>query len=329
MKNAQKVGLGLLSAIGLVALIYFFQTRGTEHTDDAQIEGHIVTIAPRVPGQVQKVLVKDNQLVKKGDPLVELDSEELSARLAAARADLSAALASQESSESDVTAARSRLRLAELELSRVKRLVKEGVLAQAEVDTRQSQYDQAKAAYDQAVARVGEKKGQAAASEGSPEPIGAAAAKVMQSEAALQLASVNASYATIRAPVSGVVSRRSVEEGQMVAPMNPLMALVDLEDVWIVANFKEDQLAHMRVGQAARIKVDSYPGLTLEGEVSSFAAATGAKFSLLPPDNATGNFVKVVQRVPVLIRLKKPQNPEGEQPLRPGMSADVIVYTER
>ena len=329
MKKAQKVALGLISVIVIAAGVIFYRGYGQERTDDAQVDGHIISISSRVTGQVQKVLVRDNEMVKKGQPLVELDSNEVAARLAAARADLSAAEAALTGSQSDVAAALSRLRLAELERERVRKLFQEGVLAQAEVDTRQSQFDQAKAAYDQAVARLGAGKteGGTSAGEKSATPVGAALARVQQAEAAYKLAEVNASYTTITAPVDGVVSRRAVEEGQMVAPLTPLMALVDLNDIWVVANFKEDQLSDMKIGQAVTIKIDSYPELKLEGELGSIAAATGAKFALIPPDNATGNFVKVVQRIPVLIRFKDRKNADSARVLRPGMSATVSVRT--
>lgn len=326
MKKAQKVALGLVTGLALLAGFISLRDYGQETTDDAQVEARIVNISARMSGQVQKVFITDNQVVKVGDPLVELDRTEWESKLAAAQADLIAARANLSSSESDVAAANSRLRLSEIELNRIRKLTKDGVVSQSELDTRQAQYDQAKAAYDQAMARLGGGKSEKHSNElATP---GAALAKVLQAEAALQLAKVNLSYATIVAPINGVVSRKNVEVGQMLAPMNSLLALVDLEDVWILANFKEDQMKNMKVGQAALIKVDSYPGKKFEGEVASIAAATGAKFSLIPPDNASGNFVKVVQRIPVLIHFKNNDNKPGSaNVLRPGMSAFVSVTT--
>jgi membrane fusion protein (multidrug efflux system) len=148
-------------------------------------------------------------------------------------------------------------------------------------------------------------------------------AKALQAEAAVKLAELNLSYATVRAPRGGVISRRSVEEGQMVSPDRPLLAIVPLDDVWIVGNFKEDQLAEMRPGQKATVRLDTYGRREFHGHVDSIAGGTGARFALLPPDNATGNFVKVVQRVPVLIRFDGAPGVD----LRPGMSADVSVRT--
>jgi membrane fusion protein (multidrug efflux system) len=312
MKKAQKVAIGLVVVIAIGVTVMILTGRGKETTDDAQIESHIVNVAARVPGQVQRVLVTDNQAVKAGEPILELDKAELESRLVAAEADLSAARAGVEAGESDVSAALSRLRLAETELNRVRKLSSEGVIAKAELDSSRTAYDQAKALYDQAVARLGStKKG------GS---LGAALAKVQQAEAAVSIAKLNLSYTTITAPISGVVSRRSVEQGQMVAPMSPLLALVGLDDVWVVANYKEDQLGDIKLGQKATVRVDTFGSESFEAEVSSIGAATGSKFSLIPPDNASGNFVKVVQRIPVLLKFKN-------LAIRPGMSAVVTVHT--
>ena len=151
-----------------------------------------------------------------------------------------------------------------------------------------------------------------------------AEAKTLQAEAALKLAELNLSYTTVRAPHRGVISRRTVEQGQSVGPERPLLAIVPLDDVWVVANFKEDQLAGMRAGQSTTVRLDTYGRRKFRGHVESIAGATGARFALLPPDNATGNFVKVVQRIPVLIRLDGSAGVE----LRPGMSADVTVRTK-
>jgi membrane fusion protein (multidrug efflux system) len=151
-----------------------------------------------------------------------------------------------------------------------------------------------------------------------------ASARVDQAQAALDQAELNLSYASIRAETAGVVSRRNVEPGQLVSPDRPLLAIVVLDDVWVVANFKEDQLAGLKPGQRAQIEVDAFPDRTLRGTVDSLAGGTGARFSLLPPDNASGNFTKVVQRVPVLIRLEAHPGLE----LRPGLSALATVLTE-
>jgi len=148
---------------------------------------------------------------------------------------------------------------------------------------------------------------------------------VRQNKAMVKQAELNLEYTTVKAPIKGIVSRKSVETGQVIQPGQPLMTIIPLDRVWVTANFKETQLANMRPGQRVKIEVDAYDGREFRGKVESLAAATGSRFSLLPPDNATGNYVKVVQRVPVRILLDEGQDPE--QLLRPGMSVVPTVYT--
>jgi membrane fusion protein (multidrug efflux system) len=345
----------------------------------------VANVSTRVAGQVARVLVKDNQLVKAGDVLVELDRAELDARLQAAEADalaaqaqlataqaqlalteqtananlrqarggvtqassgVSGAKASLEQARADVQVAQTRLDLAEKENARAEQLVAQKVISQAERDARQAAFDTAKAGLLQAQARLQATEASISGSSGGLElaqgrltqaqagpqqvaaaqaAVKAADAKVKQTEAARQLAALNVSYAQVKAPVSGVVSRRTVEPGQTVAPGGALMAIVPTDDVWVVANFKEDQVGEMRPGQKASVEVDAYGGREFEAHVDSLAGAAGSRFSLLPPDNASGNFVKVVQRIPVLLRFEK--LPEGVQ-LRPGMSVEATVHTD-
>ncbi|MGD0529272.1 MAG: HlyD family secretion protein [Polyangiaceae bacterium] len=359
-------------------------THGKEATDDAQVEGHVANVSPRIAGLVQRVLVKDNQAVHEGDVLVELDDRDTLAKLAAAKADLAAALASQHSAETELTltqksaesnvvvarggleqaasigdttreaiaqaradldAAQSRAELARLELDRASKLLADHVVPQADYDARKATFDQADAAVRQARSRLASAQAATGSSAGTiesarghwlsaqlgPEQVEAARAQLElahahadQARAALAQAELNESYTRVTAGTSGVVARRSVELGQTVSPDRPLMAIVPLDDTWIVANFKEDQLADMKVGQPAKVSIDTYSGRHLRGTVESLSAGTGSRFSLLPADNASGNFTKVVQRVPVLVRL------DGDQDvvLRPGMSASVTVLTK-
>jgi membrane fusion protein (multidrug efflux system) len=374
------LALGAGAAIGG----YVLATRGHETTDDAQIEGHVANVSPRVSGQVAKVLVKDNQHVKPGDVLVELDERDLRARDAAARADLAAAKAQLRAAQTqldvtrtdvdsnlavarggmaqaaavggttraaisqaqaDISAASAQRVLAGSELERSKRLFEEGALSQAQLDTRNSELDRADANLAQARARLASAesnldnsagtlqnaRGRLIAAESGSQRIDAAAAQVElgqarvdQAQAAYEQAELNLSYAQIRSEVTGVVSRRSVEIGQLVSPDRPLMALVALDDTWVVANFKEDQISAMRPGARAEVTVDAFHGEKFTGHVDSLSGGTGSRFSLLPPDNASGNFTKVVQRVPVLIRL----DPHPRFELRPGLSAVATVSTK-
>ncbi len=374
-------GLTALAVVGALGAWGF--GHGKESTDDAQVEGRVVSVSPRVGGQVEKVLVIDNQAVKQGDLLVQLDTKDLDAKLASARADLAAAKAglasaqvnlklTQANSEaslrqarggltqasSSVAATRSTLaqaraevdaaeaadRLAQADWTRAQDLAKAEAISRADIDARRSRAEQAHAQLDQARARLASTEanvtssggglttaqGRLAAAETAPDQVKAAdvavqaaQARVDQAQAAYDLAALNRSYAEVRAPVDGVVSRRTVEQGQLVGPDRPMLALVPLQDVWVVANFKEDQIGQMRAGQKATIRVDTYGRRDFEGHVESLAGASGARFALLPPDNASGNFVKVVQRVPVLVRLDR----AADVPLRPGMSAVVTVRT--
>jgi membrane fusion protein (multidrug efflux system) len=371
----------LAAAGGALALL---TGAGKETTDDAQIEGHVAYVAPHIAGQVKRVLVKDNQHVKAGDVLVELDDRDLNVRLASARADLAAAKAQLHAAETqlavtkksvdsnlavarggmaqaasvqgttrasidqaraEIDAAESRQKLAQLDFERTSRLFQSNVVSQAALDAVSATVEQATANVTQARARlksaeanrqnssgtIESARGRVLAAEAGPEQIEAAeaavelaTAKLNQAQAALDQAELNVSYTQLKAEVAGVVSRRSVEVGQMASPEKPLLALVPLDDTWVVANFKEDQIAHMKPGQLAEIEVDAFGGQKLKGHVDSLAGGTGARFSLLPPDNASGNFTKVVQRVPVLVRIDGIADLE----LRPGLSAKVTVVTK-
>jgi membrane fusion protein, multidrug efflux system len=247
--------------------------------------------------------------------------------------------------KADVEAAESRRALAELELRRAEKLHADGAVAQADLDAKKALFDQSVAAVSQAKAReqsavvgvtnaaggIETAQGRLVAAQTGPDQVEAARAavavaraRVAQAEAAVDQAKLNLSYTQVKAQVRGVVSRRSVEVGQTVDPSRPLMAITALDDVWIVANYKEDQIAEIRDGQPVTIKVDAFHGQTLRGHVDSLSGGSGARFSLLPPDNASGNFTKVVQRIPVLIRID--EVPQGLT-LRPGMSTYVTVKT--
>jgi membrane fusion protein (multidrug efflux system) len=264
--------------------------------------------------------------------------------LTAASSSVVSARAAVEQAKAAIASAESRQVLADVEWKRTSRLVDENAVADAELDSRRTERDAATAALSEARARFASAvaavegsggglelaRGRLSAAQTADEQIAAARAagdladaRVAQMESALTLAELNLSYTTVRATRRGVVSRRSVEEGQVVSPERPLFAIVPLEDVWIVANFKEDQLGEMAVGNRATVGVDTYSSRRLHAHVESIAGGTGARFALLPPDNATGNFVKVVQRLPVLLRI----DDNGGVELRPGMSADVSVDT--
>ncbi len=268
----------MIMGVILLGLVIFGVRKwwfGRSHvsTDNAQVDGHIVPVLPKVGGYVVEVRVDENRAVKAGDTLVVLDDRDFRARLAQTEADLAALLATVSS----------RTRVGQAEAA----------VAQAQAA--------AQAMLVGADARV-------------------AASRAARDQAALQL-----SYTRIITPSAGIVSKKAVELGQLVQPGQPLMTVVPLEDVWVTANLKETETADVTPGDSADITVDAYKGMHVRGHVESLSPATGAKFSLLPPDNATGNFTKVVQRIPVRIHLDSPVDPV--HPLRPGMSVVATIKT--
>jgi membrane fusion protein (multidrug efflux system) len=266
--------------------------------------------------------------------------EAAKARLATAQARLREQEANATRAARDVERLKGLLAKDEISQQQFDAAVAAGDASRAAADSARSQVQEAQLAISVAQSRVaGSRAGQERATaelrtaETAPQQVTAtraraesAQARVKQAEAAVKQAELNLEHSVVKAPIKGVVSRKSVEPGQVVQPGQPLMSIIPLEQVWITANFKETQLANMRPGQPVTIKVDAYGGRKFKGHVESVAAATGSRFSLLPPENATGNFVKVVQRVPVKIALEQDQDPEHL--LRPGMSVTPIVQTE-
>ena len=308
------MGVALLGLVGFGAKRWWF-ARSHVSTDNAQVDGHIIPILPKVGGFVADVRVRENQEVKAGDTLVVLDDRDFRVRLAQTEADLAALLATVSSrtrvgqAEAAVAQAQANALKAHADLARVEPLALQDIVSAQQLDAARA----AAAAADAQLASA-----QAA--------LVGADARVAASRAARDQAALQLSYTRIIAPATGVVSKKSVEVGQLEQPGQPLMAIVPLQDVWVVANLKETETADVTAGDPAEITVDAYPGRRFRGQVESLAPATGAKFSLLPPDNATGNFTKVVQRIPVRIRLAGPADPA--HPLRPGMSAVVTIQTK-
>jgi len=307
------MGVVLLGLLGFGVRRWIY---GLSHvsTDDAQVDGHIVPILPKVGGFVAEVRVDENRQVKAGDTLVVLDDRDYRVRLAQAEADLSVALASVSNqsrvgqAEAQVEQAQANALKARADLERIKPLAEKQIVPQQQLDAAEA----AARAADAALAAA-----QAA--------LTGADARVAAVRAARDQAALNLSYTRITAPASGVVSKKTVEVGQLVQAGQPLMSVVPLEDVWLTANLKETQIEDVKPGDPADFTVDAYPGIHFQGHVESLSPATGARFSLLPPDNATGNFTKVVQRVPVRVR---PDRVDPAHPLRPGMSVVVTIKTK-
>lgn len=305
----------LLGAVALAALaagvVWLLGLRGIETTDDAFVEGHLVFLSPRVGGHVVEVLVDEHQHVEAGQVLVRLDPADFEARVARARADLDAARnriaqasAAADAAGAQAAAADVRLRHAERELGRVRGLLGAGAASRTALDAAQAQRDAAEAELRAALER--ELAERAALGNEAP---------VRQAEAALREALLALEHAVLKAPFAGTTGRRNVEVGANVAPGQALLALTADGETWVTANFKETQIRAMRPGDPVEIHVDAFPDRPVRGHVESLAPATGAQYALLPPDNATGNFTKVVQRLPVRIALERepgaPQLPVG------------------
>ncbi len=335
----------VLAAIGLVLIasagIWYWRSTLSESTDDAQIDGFIYPVSSRVSGHVTRVMVDDNQFVATGTVLAQLDPKDYEVAVAIARAALA-------TSEASAAALRTNVPITSTDTASQLSTTQASVLnANAGVEVAQRQFDAAQAALREAEANdlkaqddvtryrplaakdevpqqqytqaLNGQRATAAAVEAAR-----ASAAAAEQLAALQQAQLNLQYATIVAPVSGVVGQRSAQTGQNVSPGQQLMTIVplDSQNIWVTANFKETQLKYMRPGQPATISVDAY-GRTFRGRVLNIAAASGARFSLLPPENATGNYVKVVQRIPVKIVFDGGQ--DAEHLLRPGMSVEPNV----
>ena len=318
--------------------------RSHESTDDAAVDGHLVPVLAKVGGYVQSVTVSDNDHIAADSLLVQIDPAEYRVKLAQAEADLAAARAASGSSRSSgqaqamveqasgqraaldaqITAARAQETKAKQDLARMEDLAAKQVISKMQLDA-------ARAAAEAATANVTALERQKSAAGGSVASAEAgvrlAEARLQAAQAARDNAALQLGYAAVRAPAAGIVSRKQVEPNQLVQPGQPLLTIVADTGVFVTANFKETQLSDIRVGQSAEIEVDAYGGATALGCVESVSAATGSKFALLPPDNATGNFTKVVQRVPVRMRVK--QGLGNDRPLRPGMSVTVHVETKQ
>jgi membrane fusion protein, multidrug efflux system len=309
-------------------------------SDNAQVEGHIVPVLAKVGGYVERVEIVDNQTVGRGDLVIVLDDAELQTRLAEAEADLAAARAAAGTEgvigqvEADVSASRARRQALEARLASAnanreradKDLIRIEDLASKQIASSQ-QLDAARAASQAAAADVTALQQDVAAARAAETSADAATrvadARLQHAQVAGGDAHLRLTYAKVAAPVSGVVSRSQVEVGQLVQPGQPLAVVVDDSAVWIMANLKETEMSEVRAGQGVDIRVDAYPGCVAHGTVESLSPATGAKFALLPPDNATGNFTKVVQRLPVRIALV--EGCGADRPLRPGMSVVVDI----
>jgi membrane fusion protein (multidrug efflux system) len=330
-------GLGAALAWGVPRLAY---GRSHESTDNAQVDGHIIPVLAKVGGYVTRVLVTENQHVAEGAVLLQIDSSETAERLAQANADLAAAASSAGSgaetgaaqamvesatnqraaTDAQIIAARARETKALADLQRFEGLAERRVVSEQQLEAARAAASAAVA--DRQALELQSRAGGATVSN-MRAGVRLAVARLAAARAARDQAALQLSYTTIKAPAAGLVSKRQVEVGQLVQPGQPILSVVADTGVYVTANLKETQLGRVRIGQSVDLDVDAYGDCKARGRVESIAGATGAKFSLIPPENATGNFTKVVQRVPVRIAVTKGCG--ANEPLRPGISVEAHV----
>jgi membrane fusion protein (multidrug efflux system) len=326
--------VGAVVVIGLITggTMYWLSVRNFETTDDAEIDAYTTQIAPSVSGQITKLLFSDNQHVASGQVLALIDSRDYQAKLEQAQAQQASAAASLKQAQAQVLVQQANVdqlaanvRVAEADLMQAQQDYQRFQAINPHAVTRQ-QVDASTASFHSAQAKLDASRqsvvGARAQVEAAQAQVVAAEAQVKQAKAATAAAELQLSYCTVIAPVAGIVTHRSVDVGNYVTPGQPLFALVQ-DARWVTANFKETQLASIRPGQAVDITIDAVPSITFHGKVDSFQGGTGSAFSTLPAENATGNYVKIVQRLPVKIVFDDPR--VQNYPLMPGMSAEPSV----
>lgn len=284
--------------------VHFYLTHA--ETEDAQIDGYISPVLPKVSGYVTDVHVEDNNHVHKGQLLVDIDSTEFVLKVHMAETALDNAKANLDVAKADLKTAKVKKNKAELDFNRAKNLYQGGATTQAQFDDARAAFEAASAQYDAADQRINQVR-----------------SEIKQRQDNLDYARLQLTYTHIKAPGSGVISKKDVEVGQLIQAGQPMMAVTDIKDVWVTANYKETELNDLHVGQIVKISIDAYPDTTFMGRIASIAGGTGAKFALLPPDNATGNFVKVVQRVPVKIVFLKDYS--KTYPMRLGLNVTTSI----
>lgn len=344
----------VLVVLGATYGIYkYMHSLAHEETDDAQVEKNMNPILPRVTGYVTKVYVKDNDFVKKGDTLFTIDDKDYVVRVEEAKAALAAAEGSFEAAKADIGGATANISLSEANVQSSKGNIEAAKvrLWRATNDFQRfenlyknhsitkQQFEQAQAAKQEAEAQLKvlqqaenasnyQKNVIVSRSNVTGKQVDVASANIKKAQAMLDAAKLNLAYTVVTASIDGQVATIDIQPGQLVQPGQALFYIINNQDAWVVANFKETQLNKMKEGQKVTIIADAYPDVKFEGVLTSFSPATGSRFSLLPPDNATGNFVKTIQRLPVKISLTENNDKEKIKLLRPGMNVEVDVHVK-
>lgn len=338
-KRTLKLTYNIFIICLLVAAVTYVCSRfihiGVEYTDNAQVKQHITPVNTRVQGFIKKICFEEFQSVHKGDTLVLIEDTEFRLRLAQAEADLANALAGRQATtagiattqnnlsvnDAGIAEARVQMENAAKELKRYEKLLKEKAVTRQQYDNVHTAYEAAKARYEQ-VSRA--KNSTSLVKSEQTHRLGQNDAVVKLTEAAVELARLNLSYTVITASCDGVTGRKEIQEGQLVQPGQTMVDIVDNGDMWVTANYRETQLPNIKIGAEVELTADAVPGIVYKGVVESISDATGAAFSLIPQDNATGNFVKVEQRVPVRISLSG-NRPEDLKQLRAGFNVECKV----
>ncbi|MEO6904448.1 MAG: HlyD family secretion protein [Bacteroidia bacterium] len=350
-KKKPLIIIGSLSCILIIGVVYFVMGMNYESTDNAQLDADIVPIKSSVSGYIKAIHFKDNEHVKQGQLLVTIDDTDLKTRVAQSEAALenakanlisvkssasagsqnaAASVSTSSSVQQTIKASKARLTKVQQDYKRIKNMHSAKAATSAQLDAAQAEVEIANAQYEgslnQYKSSANQSHGAQSQAEAQKAQISLAEALVKQKEAELTLANTQLDYSTIKAPCDGIVTKRAIEQGQFITIAQPLCVVIDNSHLWVTANFKETQVNKIKTGQPVTIKVDAFPDMKLSGVVQSFIGATGAKFSLLPPDNATGNFVKIVQRIPVKIELSNYPK-EYTNLLLPGLSTFVEIKT--
>ncbi|MDR1120774.1 MAG: HlyD family secretion protein [Dysgonamonadaceae bacterium] len=342
MKNKTKkliynIVVGTLIVLGITWVCSHFVHLGkVEFTDNAQVKQLIVPVNSRVQGFVSEIYFEEYQSVKKGDTLAIIEDTELRFRLAQAEADYQNALSGNKAmvssistiqnnimvSDAAIKEARVRMDNAEREHKRYENLLVQDAVTKQQYDAIKTNYEASKARYE---VLLHQKQSTSLAKQEQTQRLGQTDAGIKLAEAALKLAKLNLSYTVIIAPCDGTTGRKNIQEGQLIQPGQTIVDIVDENDKWIIANYKETQTANIKEGQNVEIEVDAIPGVIFKGKVRAISKATGSSFSLISQDNSAGNFVKVEQRIPIHIELSEDNSSEDAKRLRAGMNAECIV----